>query len=227
MNHDTPHYTKVASHEATNGEFDTCLLLYSGGLDTSVMLTWLQEKYNCNVITLTVNIGQTVDDLDAIAEKAKMLGAIETITVDARDRFADELLSLAIKANADYQGGYALCTPLGRIIISQLAVEYAEKYNCTALLKGHQTIVIGRDGRRYVNETGNPGMATPGSGDVLTGIITALAGQGLTCFDAACAGAYIHGSAGDLAAEQRGEYGMTAADIIDKLPEAFLSCKGF
>ena len=136
MNHDTPHYTKVASHEATNGEFDTCLLLYSGGLDTSVMLTWLQEKYNCKVITLTVNIGQTVDDLDAIAEKAKMLGAIETITVDARDRFADELLSLAIKANADYQGGYALCTPLGRIIISQLAVEYAEKYNCTVIAHG-------------------------------------------------------------------------------------------
>ena len=136
MNHDTPHYTKVASHEATNGEFDTCLLLYSGGLDTSVMLTWLQEKYNCKVITLTVNIGQTVDDLDAIAEKAKMLGAIETITVDARDRFADELLSLAIKANADYQGGYALCTPLGRIIISQLAVEYAEKYDCRVIAHG-------------------------------------------------------------------------------------------
>jgi len=136
MDHDAPHYTKVASHEAVNGEFDTCLLLYSGGLDTSVMLKWLQEKYNCKVITLTVNIGQTVDDLDAIAEKAKKLGAIETITVDARDRFADELLSLAIKANADYQGGYALCTPLGRIIISQLAVEYAEKYNCTVIAHG-------------------------------------------------------------------------------------------
>ena len=119
MNHDAPHYSKIASHEAMNGEFGTCLLLYSGGLDTSVMLKWLQEKYNCKVITLTVNIGQTVDDLDAIAEKAKKLGAIETITVDARDRFADELLSLAIKANADYQGGYALCTPLGRIIIWQ------------------------------------------------------------------------------------------------------------
>jgi argininosuccinate synthase len=136
MNHDAPHYTKVASHEAVNGEFDTCLLLYSGGLDTSVMLKWLQEKYNCKVITLTVNIGQTVDDLDAIAEKAKTLGAIETITVDARDRFADELLSLAIKANADYQGGYALCTPLGRIIISQLAVEYAEKYDCRVIAHG-------------------------------------------------------------------------------------------
>ena len=110
MNHDAPRYTKVASHAVVNGEIDTCLLLYSGGLDTSVMLTWLQEKYNCKVITLTVNIGQTVDDLDAIAKKAKKLGAIETITVDARDRFADELLSLAIKANADYQGGYALCT---------------------------------------------------------------------------------------------------------------------
>lgn len=136
MKHDTPPYAKIASHEAKDGEFDTCLLLYSGGLDTSVMLKWIQEKYYCRVITLTVDIGQTVDDLRAIAAKAKALGAVETLTIDARDRFADELLSRAIKANADYQGGYALCTPLGRIIISQLAVEYAEKYNCSVIAHG-------------------------------------------------------------------------------------------
>ena len=86
MKHDTPPYSKIASHEAKKGEFDTCLLLYSGGLDTSVMLKWIQEKYHCRVVTLTVDIGQTVDDLAAIAQKAKMLGAAETITVDRASR---------------------------------------------------------------------------------------------------------------------------------------------
>ena len=136
MKSDTPPYTKVASHEAHKGSFDTCLLLYSGGLDTSVMLKWLQDKYHCQVITLTINIGQTTDDLAAIEQKARDLGAIKTITVDARDRFANELLSMAIKANADYQGGYALSTPLGRVIISQLAVEYAAQYGCQVIAHG-------------------------------------------------------------------------------------------
>lgn len=136
MKNDIPTYTKVASHEAHKGTFDTCLLLYSGGLDTSVMLKWIQEKYRCKVITLTIDIGQTVDDLHAIEQKAKALGATKTITVDARERFATELLSLAIKANADYQGGYALSTPLGRVIISELAVEYAKKFNCQVVAHG-------------------------------------------------------------------------------------------
>ncbi len=136
MKNDMPHYNKVASHEAHQGSFDTCLLLYSGGLDTSVMLKWLQDKYHCQVITLTVNIGQTNDDLAAIEKKARDLGAIKAITVDARDQFANELLSIAIKANADYQGGYALSTPLGRVIISRLAVEYAAKYNCQVIAHG-------------------------------------------------------------------------------------------
>lgn len=136
MKNEIPTYTKVASHEAHIGTFDTCLLLYSGGLDTSVMLKWIKEKYHCKIITLTINIGQTVDDLKAIEQKAKNLGAYKTITVDARDQFANKLLSLAIKANADYQGGYALSTPLGRVIISELAVEYAKKFNCQVVAHG-------------------------------------------------------------------------------------------
>lgn len=129
-------YKKVASHEAQAGEFDKCLLLYSGGLDTSVILKWIQEKYNCEVITLTINIGQTVDDLDDIEKKAKALGAIKTITYDACEDFADQLLSSAIKANADYQGGYALSTPLGRVIISKLAVKFAKENGCQAIAHG-------------------------------------------------------------------------------------------
>ena len=98
-------YKKVASHEAQKGEFDTCLLLYSGGLDTSVMLTWIQEEYACAVVALTIDLGQTADNLEEIKQKALRLGAKSAVVYDAKDEFADVLLSEAIKANADYQGG--------------------------------------------------------------------------------------------------------------------------
>lgn len=130
------HYQKIASHEAKKGEFKTCLLLYSGGLDTSVMLKWIAEEYECEVIALTINIGQTADNLEEIKQKALNLGAKEAIVYDAKDEFADILLSEAIKANADYQGGYALGCPLGRVMISKVAVKIAEKYNCQVIAHG-------------------------------------------------------------------------------------------
>jgi len=136
MNDQQPNYTKVASHEAQPGTFKKCLLLYSGGLDTSVILKWIQEQYNCEVITLTLNIGQTVDDLEAIETKAKNLGAVKTITYDARQDFAERIITKAIKANADYQGGYALSTPLGRVIISELAVKFALENDCQVIAHG-------------------------------------------------------------------------------------------
>lgn len=128
-------YQKVASHEAHKGTFNTCLLLYSGGLDTSVMLKWIQEEYDCEVIALTVNIGQTADNLDAIKQKALKLGAKDAIVYDAKDEFA-ELCSEAVKANADYQGGYALGCPLGRVMISQLAVQFAAEFGCEVIAHG-------------------------------------------------------------------------------------------
>jgi len=87
------------------------------------------------------------------------------------------------------------------------------------VLKGAGTVVT--DGRRlYVNETGNPGMATGGSGDVLTGLIAALVGQGLPVFDAACLGVWAHGRAGDLASEDLGQASLIATDLLDYLPGA-------
>lgn len=134
MDTQTP-YQKIASYEAKKGEFDTCLLLYSGGLDTSVMLKWIQDMYNCKVIALTIDIGQTADNLEEIKQKAVMLGAQEAIVYDAKDEFA-ELLSEAIKANADYQGGYALGCPLGRVMISKIAVKVAKLHGCTVIAHG-------------------------------------------------------------------------------------------
>jgi argininosuccinate synthase len=129
-------YQKVASYEAEKGSFKKCLLLYSGGLDTSVMLKWIQEEYDCEVIALTIDIGQTADDLEAIKQKALKLGAKDAIVYDAKDEFAEVVLSEAIKANADYQGGYALSTPLGRVIISKVAVKIAEEYGCQVVAHG-------------------------------------------------------------------------------------------
>ncbi len=126
-------YKKVASHEAIKWEFDKCLLLYSWWLDTSMMLKWIQEEYKCWVIALTIDIGQTADDLDAIKQKAVNLWALDAIVYDAKDEFADKLLSQAIKSNADYQWWYALSTPLWRIIISEVAVCMAEKYDCKVI----------------------------------------------------------------------------------------------
>jgi len=102
----------------------------------------------------------------------------------------------------------------------QQAIQLAQQTKSVVALKGAGTVVT--DGQKvYINKTGNPGMATAGSGDVLTGVITALVGQGLSDFDAAVLGVYIHGLAGDIAAEQIGQVSLMTTDIIDTLPEAF------
>jgi ADP-dependent NAD(P)H-hydrate dehydratase len=103
---------------------------------------------------------------------------------------------------------------------TQQAVTLANKSKSIVVLKGAGTVVT--DGQKvYVNKTGNPGMATAGSGDVLTGVITALMGQGLSNFDAAALGVYVHGLAGDIAARKTGQVSLIATDIIDSLGEAF------
>jgi len=102
----------------------------------------------------------------------------------------------------------------------ELAANFARQHRLVVVLKGQGTLVT--DGQRlYVNATGNPGMATAGSGDVLTGIIAALIGQGLAPFAAAEPGVYLHGLAGDLAAGSLGQISVIATDLIDYLPQAF------
>lgn len=96
----------------------------------------------------------------------------------------------------------------------------SERTKSITVLKGAGTVVT--DGKKsYVNKTGNPGMATAGAGDVLTGVITALWGQGLSPFDAAVLGVYVHGLAGDIGAKKFGQVSLMTTDIIDCLPEAF------
>jgi argininosuccinate synthase len=129
-------YVKVASYEGKKGEVKKVVLLYSGGLDTSVMLKWIRDEYKAEVIALTVDIGQLADDLDEIKKKAIKLGAVKAFVIDAKDEFANEYISKGIKANADYQGGYHMSTPIGRPLLAKWAVKIAAQEGADAIAHG-------------------------------------------------------------------------------------------
>ncbi|HEY5342787.1 MAG TPA: argininosuccinate synthase [Solirubrobacteraceae bacterium] len=126
---------RTASYEADPAAVHRVLLLYSGGLDTSVMLKWIQDEYAAEVVCLTVNLGQPGEDYAAIEDKALRLGALECNVIDAREEFAREYVLPAIKANALY-GDYPLFTALGRPLIAKLAVEHARNSGCDTIAHG-------------------------------------------------------------------------------------------
>ena len=136
MTNEFPEAVRTAGYEADPAEVRRVLLLYSGGLDTSVMLKWIQDRYGAEVVCLTVNLGQPGEDYAVIEDKAKRLGALECHVVDARERFARDFIVPAIKANALYGGGYPLFTALGRPLIAELAVEYARSSGCDTIAHG-------------------------------------------------------------------------------------------
>jgi argininosuccinate synthase len=131
----SPH-VRTASYEASPDQVGRVLLLYSGGLDTSVMLRWIQENYEAEVVTLTINLGQPGEDYDVVTAKARDLGAVDAIVVDAREEFAESYVLLAIKANGLYGGGYPLFTALGRPLIAKLGVEHARRTGCDTIAHG-------------------------------------------------------------------------------------------
>src|SRR2546421_4639573 len=110
----------TASYEADPDSVSRVLLLYSGGLDTSVMLKWIQDRYDAEVVALTINLGQPGEDYELVRAKALQIGAIEAHVIDAREQFAHDYVLRAIKANAIYGLGYPLFTALGRPLIAQL-----------------------------------------------------------------------------------------------------------
>jgi argininosuccinate synthase len=133
---DAPQDTRVASYEAAPDEVGRVLLLYSGGLDTSVMLRWIQEAYGAEIVALTVDLGQPEEDWEVVTGKARALGALDAVVVDAREEFAGEYVLRAIRANALYGGGYPLFTALGRPLIAKLAVEHARRAGCDTIAHG-------------------------------------------------------------------------------------------
>jgi argininosuccinate synthase len=127
---------RTASYEANPEDVGRVLLLYSGGLDTSVMLKWIQDEYEAEVVALTIDLGQPGEDFEVVEGKALQLGARECRIVDAREEFARDYVAPAIKANALYGGGYPLFTALGRPLIAKLAVEAARETGCDTVAHG-------------------------------------------------------------------------------------------
>ena len=101
------------------------------------------------------------------------------------------------------------------------AIQFAREHNCVLVLKGHRTIVAGPSGEAHVNLTGNSGLASGGTGDVLAGLMGGLMAQGMTGLDAACLGVFLHGLAGDIAAAAMTERAMIAGDLLTYLPAAW------
>ena len=125
-----------ASYLAQRDEVSRVLLLYSGGLDTSVMCKWIQDEYDAEVVALTINLGQPGEDYDVVRQKALDLGAVAAEVVDAREEFARDYIVPAIKANAVYGLGYPLFTALGRPLIAKIAVEQARAHGCDTIAHG-------------------------------------------------------------------------------------------
>src|SRR3954469_9073764 len=129
-------FPTTTSYEAEPGDVHKVCLLYSGGLDTSVMLKWIQDVYEAEVVALTVNLGQPGEDYEVVEGKARRLGAVDARVIDAREVFAREFVTPAIKANALYGGGYPLFTALGRPLIARLAVQIARETGCDTIAHG-------------------------------------------------------------------------------------------
>jgi NAD(P)H-hydrate epimerase len=201
----------------------TCASRDLAGLDLSAF----------GAVAMGPGLGNTENTAGLVRFVLKRYNGPLVLDADALNVIAgDSILTGMLKARAQKPGGgAAVITPhpgeAARLLGRGSPIQSGDRAeNARALsdltgaicvLKGANTLIASPEGALYVNETGNPGMATGGSGDVLTGVITALAGQGLRALDAALAGVYLHGLAGDIAAERLGEYGLMASDIAEAM----------
>jgi NAD(P)H-hydrate epimerase len=200
----------------------------NGHLSTAALPELLELVQSNTVAAIGPGLGQSVD-------LRGMLAAIleQTTTPLVLDADALNVLVEGLEALSKHQGPIVLTPHPGEFARllgcdiptvqthrQELAAEFARRHGVVVVLKGYGTVVTDGD-RVYLNTTGNPGMATGGTGDVLGGLIAALIGQKLETFAAAQLGVYLHGRAGDLAREQTGEVSLIASDLLDYLPRAF------
>ena len=167
-------------------------------------------------LTFSVADAPIIADADALNLIAKELSILDTLSAPLI--ITPHMMEMA-----------RLChTDVSEIISNTVgfASAFAEKHSLICALKDHETVVADSNTPQiYINKSGNNGMSTGGSGDVLTGIIAALIAQGLPYFEATTLGVYIHGLSGDAATESLGEYSVMASDIIDHIPTVLKDCK--
>lgn len=186
-----------------------------------------------NVIALGPGLSRNPSTQKLILKIIREISKPLVIDADALNALAKNPAALSRKKGevilTPHPGEMSRLTGLSKNVIQKnrlsVAHNFAVKYNCILLLKGDQTVVASSKEKIYINKTGNAGMATAGSGDVLTGMIAAFWGQGLPAFDAAKLACYIHGKAGDLAARKKSRTSLIATDIIDQIPQIFKAKK--
>ena len=194
----------------------------------------LREAEKASALLLGPGIGNAETVKEAVFEVIKNCSRPMVIDADGLNVISEDTSVLLEKSNE------IIITPhpkeMARLMgvgVDQVqkdrigyAESFAEKFDVIVVLKGFRTIVAIPEGKTYINSSGNPGMATAGSGDVLAGIITAFLAQGMKAQEAAYSGAYIHGASGDICAKNIGQWGMTAADIIRFIPHTIKEIGG-
>ena len=191
-----------------------------GKLSADAIAEILQRLPQMDAVLIGCGLGQSADTL--AVTKAVLENAACPVVLDAdginllsahkdvlRERHAPTVLT-------PHTGEIARWGYPGEDRLAE-ATAFSREFGCILLLKGHHTLITDGD-TCYQNPTGNPGMATGGSGDVLAGIIASLIGQGIDPMTAAACGAYLHGMAGDLCAKEIGQYGMLPSDLLEVLP---------
>lgn len=180
-----------------------------------------------NAVAIGPGLGQGDSSAQALFEQIKMTNKPMVVDADALNLLArnNNWLMLLPKGSIltphpkEFERIAGPCSNSYERI--NKAIEIAQRYQLYIILKGAWSVVVTPDGNCHFNPTGNPGMATAGSGDVLTGVLLALLAQGYSPQDAAIMGTYLHGVAGDMAAESKGENGLIATDIVENLPLAW------
>lgn len=204
-----------------------------GGLSSDAIEAIKEKIKNSDVCAAGPGLGST-DDITEIT--AAVLGGSTPCVIDA-----DGLNAISKDLNIlRHKNCKAVITPhpgemsrLTGLTVAKIeqnrtktALDFAKEYDCTVVLKGHETVIASASGEVTINKTGNSGMATGGMGDVLTGVIASFIGQGCSTYNAAVLGVFLHGLAADTATEKVGEFGLIASDVIESLPKAILKIQG-
>lgn len=195
-----------------------------GALALSGESDFRRRAEGCDAVAIGCGMGRSADS-DALTRRLLTLPPPLVLDADGINALSGHIDTLSCR-----RGLTTVLTPhdgeLARIggdmtaPHESSAAAFAARHGVCLVRKGHRTVIAAPDGRLAVNTTGSDGMAKGGSGDVLTGLLTGLLAQGMEPFAACCCAVWLHGRAGDLAAEEKGHRGMTPADMIEKLPYA-------
>lgn len=195
-----------------------------GALALSGEADFRRRAEGCDAVAIGCGMGRSADS-DALTRRLLTLPQPLVLDADGINALSGHIDTLSCR-----RGLTTVLTPhdgeLARIggdmtaPRESSAAAFAARHGVCLVRKGHRTVIAAPDGRLAVNTTGGDGMAKGGSGDVLTGLLTGLLAQGVEPFAACCCAVWLHGRAGDLAAEEKGHRGMTPADMIEKLPYA-------